>query len=122
MPGVTWCESVLEAAEGADAAVVLTEWNEFRAVSLEAMKAKMHGNVLADLRNIYRASHAREAGLRYVSIGRPATVPDAEIRGLGRAAEVRYWHRRCDKRQFRTGSRRWAGSACLTARQSLRAF
>ncbi len=78
LPGVTWCESVLEAAEGADAAVVLTEWNEFRAVSLEAMKAKMRGNVLADLRNIYRASHAREAGLHYVSIGRPATVPDAD--------------------------------------------
>ena len=75
---MTWCESVLEAAEGADAAVVLTEWNEFRAVSLEAMKAKMRGNVLADLRNIYRASHAREAGLHYVSIGRPATVPDAD--------------------------------------------
>ena len=71
LPGVTWCGSVLEAAEGADAAVVLTEWNEFRAVSLEAMKAKMRGNVLADLRNIYRPSHAREAGLRYVSIGRP---------------------------------------------------
>ena len=70
--------------------MVLTEWNEFRAVSLEALKAKMRGNVLADLRNIYRASHAREAGLHYVSIGRPATVPDADefSRGLGRAAEA----------------------------------
>ncbi|MGC1585425.1 MAG: UDP-glucose/GDP-mannose dehydrogenase family protein, partial [Rhodomicrobium sp.] len=71
LPGVIWCESVLEAAEGADAAVVLTEWNEFRAVSLEALKARMRGSVLADLRNIYRVSHAHKAGLTYVSIGRP---------------------------------------------------
>ena len=78
LPGVIWCESVLEAAEGADAAVVLTEWNEFRAVSLQALKAKMRGNVLADLRNIYRASHARDAGLHYTSIGRPEGVPDPD--------------------------------------------
>ena len=37
----------------------------------------MRGNVLTDLRNIYRASHAREAGLAYSSIGRPDSVPDA---------------------------------------------
>ena len=71
LPGVTWCGSVLEAAEGADAAVVLTEWNEFRAVSLAALKAKMRGSVLVDLRNIYGPHLAREAGLSYVSIGRP---------------------------------------------------
>ena len=71
LPGVTWCGSVLEAAEGADAAVVLTEWNEFRAVSLVALKAKMRGSVLVDLRNIYGPHLAREAGLSYVSIGRP---------------------------------------------------
>src|SRR6516225_3181675 len=41
LPGVTWCKNVLDAAKGADAAVVLTEWNEFRAVSLTAMKAQM---------------------------------------------------------------------------------
>jgi UDPglucose 6-dehydrogenase len=76
LPGVIWCQSVLEAAEGADAAVVLTEWNEFRAVSLEALKAKMRGNVLVDLRNIYRPQHAREAGLTYVSVGRPDNVPE----------------------------------------------
>ncbi len=79
LPGVVWCGSVLDAAEGADVTVVLTEWNEFRAVSLEEMKKKMHGNVLADLRNIYRASHARDAGLQYVSIGRPDALPDAAL-------------------------------------------
>ncbi len=50
LPDVTWCGSVLEAAEGADAAVVLTEWNEFRAVSLSALRAKMRGDALVDLR------------------------------------------------------------------------
>ncbi len=87
LPGVTWCEGVLEAADGADAAVVLTEWNEFRAVSLEALKATMRGDVLADLRNIYRASHAHKAGLAYVSIGRPEAdalpaQPDGEAPAL----------------------------------------
>jgi UDPglucose 6-dehydrogenase len=76
LPGVTWCQSVLEAAEGADAAVVLTEWNEFRAVSLAAMKAKMRGDALVDLRNIYRPDLARQAALIYTGIGRPQSFPN----------------------------------------------
>ena len=79
LPGVTWCEGVLDAAEGADVAVVLTEWNEFRAVNLGALKAKMRGDVLVDLRNIYRPEHARDAGLAYVSIGRPHGLPDSAL-------------------------------------------
>jgi len=78
LPHVVWCKSVLEAAEGADIAVVLTEWNEFRAVSLSALGEKMRGTVLVDLRNIYRPGHARRAGLTYVSIGRPGKVRDGE--------------------------------------------
>src|SRR5208282_1013054 len=77
LPGVSWCQSALDAAEDADTAVVLTEWNEFRAVNLSALKAKMRSNVLVDLRNVYRAQHARDAGLLYVSIGRPDGVPEA---------------------------------------------
>ncbi len=76
LPNVVWCGSVLEAADGADAAVVLTEWNEFRAVSLAALKAKMRGDALVDLRNIYRPEHARNAGFDYVSVGRPAKAQD----------------------------------------------
>ena len=79
LPGVTWCEGVLDAAEGADVAVVLTEWNEFRAVNLGALKAKMRGDVLVDLRNIYRPEHARDAGFAYVSIGRPHGLPDSAL-------------------------------------------
>ncbi len=78
LPGVNWCESVLDAAEGADVAVVLTEWNEFRAVSLAAMKAKMRGDALVDLRNIYRPDLARAAGFNYTSVGRPVNTPDEQ--------------------------------------------
>lgn len=77
LPGVVWCANVLDAAEDADVTVVLTEWNEFRAVSLVALKSKMRGQALVDLRNIYRAELAREAGLTYVSIGRPEKVADS---------------------------------------------
>ena len=61
----------VEAATGADIAVVLTEWNEFRAIDLKALAATMRGNVLVDLRNIYHRSDAAAAGLTYHSIGRP---------------------------------------------------
>lgn len=70
LPGVVWCGSALEAAEGADVVVVLTEWNEFRALDLTALKARMKGAALVDLRNVYSAAMAAEAGLDYFSIGR----------------------------------------------------
>jgi UDPglucose 6-dehydrogenase len=70
LPGVTWCASALDAAEKADIAVVLTEWNEFRALSLEALKDRMRGDVLVDLRNIYLPAQAEAAGFSYTSIGR----------------------------------------------------
>ena len=85
LPGAVWCESVLEAAQGADAVAVLTEWNEFRAVNLSALKANMRGDLLADLRNIYRPEHARDAGLTYVGVGGPDEVPD----GIG----LSFWAR-----------------------------
>jgi UDPglucose 6-dehydrogenase len=70
LPGVIWCGSALEAAEKADIAVVLTEWNEFRALDLDALKGRMCGDVLVDLRNIYLPAQARAAGFSYTSIGR----------------------------------------------------
>jgi len=65
-----WCAGPLEAVEGADVAVVLTEWNEFRALDLATVRSKMSGNVLVDLRNIYRSDLAENAGFTYHSIGR----------------------------------------------------
>jgi len=70
LPGVVWCKGALEAAEQADIVVVLTEWNEFRALDLDALKASMRGNVLVDLRNVYLPAQARAAGFTYTSIGR----------------------------------------------------
>ncbi len=71
LPGVIWCDSAMEAVEGADVLLVLTEWNEFRALDLKAARAKMTGDVLVDMRNIFSGAAARAAGFRYSSIGRP---------------------------------------------------
>jgi UDPglucose 6-dehydrogenase len=70
LPGIEWCESALAAAEAADVTVVVTEWNEFRALDLEALKRRMKGDVLVDLRNVYAPAQARAAGFTYSGIGR----------------------------------------------------
>jgi UDPglucose 6-dehydrogenase len=70
LPGLTWCESALAAAEGADALVVVTEWNEFRALDLAAAKAAMRGAALVDLRNVFPPELAEGAGFTYAGIGR----------------------------------------------------
>ena len=55
---------------GADVLVVLTEWNEFRAVDLRHFRNKMRGNVLIDLRNVYQQALAEAAGFVYRGVGR----------------------------------------------------
>jgi UDPglucose 6-dehydrogenase len=70
LPGVEWCNSVLEAAQGTDALVVMTEWNEFRAVDLAGLRKVMRGNVLVDLRNVYQLALAEAAGFAYFGLGR----------------------------------------------------
>ena len=70
LPGIVWCASALEAAEAADVIVVVTEWNELRALDLDALKARMKGDVLVDLRNVYLPAQARAAGFTYAGIGR----------------------------------------------------
>lgn len=70
LPGVAWCKNALEAVEGADVTVIVTEWNELRALDLDRIKAAMRGNVLVDLRNIYLPAQASAAGFAYASIGR----------------------------------------------------
>jgi UDPglucose 6-dehydrogenase len=72
---IEWCQSGLEAAKGADALVVLTEWNEFRALDLKGLRQIMKGNVLIDLRNMYTKAAAREAGFIYYGIGRVRPTP-----------------------------------------------
>jgi UDPglucose 6-dehydrogenase len=70
LPGVIWCDSAQDAAEGADVLVVITEWNEFRALDLEAIKARMAGNTIVDLRNVLDASAVRKHGIGYSGVGR----------------------------------------------------
>jgi UDPglucose 6-dehydrogenase len=68
---VVYCRDALEAAQGADALVVVTEWNEFRALSPEKLAGVMKGRAIVDLRNIFDPVAMREAGFSYRGIGRP---------------------------------------------------
>jgi UDPglucose 6-dehydrogenase len=70
LPGVEWVEDPYAAAGGADALVVLTEWNMFRALDLARLRTVMAGGVLVDLRNIYQPDEARAAGFVYTGVGR----------------------------------------------------
>ena len=72
---VAWCESAYEAMEGADALVLLTEWNEFRALDLGRVKSLLKRPLMVDLRNIYDPEAMAAAGFEYTSVGRPAVGP-----------------------------------------------
>ena len=75
LPGVSWNEDVYKATQNADAVVILTEWNEFRALDLKRMAKRMTTPVMADLRNIYTPKDVKQAGFTaYVSIGREGFV------------------------------------------------
>jgi UDPglucose 6-dehydrogenase len=71
---VEMCPDVNTALDGADGVVILTEWNEFRALDLDATKKLLKRPLMVDLRNIYRPDEMAKAGFDYVSIGRPAGV------------------------------------------------
>jgi len=71
LPAVAYCNSAYSAAEGADAVVIATEWEQFRALDLVRLKSVMAQPVIVDLRNIYRADEMKRAKFRYFAIGRP---------------------------------------------------
>ncbi len=70
LPDVHYCNSAYSAAEGADAIVIATEWEQFRALDLARLKGVMARPVIVDLRNIYRPEEMARAKFRYVAIGR----------------------------------------------------
>ena len=71
LPGVQWLEDPYKAAQKADVLVILTEWNEFRALDLKRLAKRMATPRMADLRNIYSAKDAKRAGFEaYVAVGR----------------------------------------------------
>ncbi len=71
LTGVVFCENAYETLQAADALVVLTEWNEFRALDFERVKSLLKTPILVDLRNIYNPADMVAAGFHYSSIGRP---------------------------------------------------
>lgn len=76
---VVWSASALDAAAGADALIVVTEWPEFRSPPWRKLARAMRGRILVDGRNLYAPGDVARAGFTYASIGRPNVVPsDAE--------------------------------------------
>jgi UDPglucose 6-dehydrogenase len=69
--GIAYCTDATDAARDADALLVLTEWNEFRAMSATRLRGLMRGRVVVDLRNIWDPAAMLAAGLNYSSVGRP---------------------------------------------------
>jgi UDPglucose 6-dehydrogenase len=67
---VTYCEDAYETADGADALVIATEWNEFRALKLERIKKLLKQPLIVDLRNVYDPHRMKAEGFTYVSVGR----------------------------------------------------
>lgn len=69
-PQITYVRNAYEAAEGADAVVVVTEWNEFKQINLEKLKGAMKGTQVFDGRNLYDPDKMRRAGFDYAGVGR----------------------------------------------------
>jgi UDPglucose 6-dehydrogenase len=74
---VTYCRDAFDAAQGADALVLITEWNEFRALSPTRLRDTMRGRVMVDLRNVYDPAAMRQAGFDYHCVGRRDWPPAA---------------------------------------------
>jgi UDPglucose 6-dehydrogenase len=74
LPGVIYCDSPYSCAAKADALVIVTEWEQFRALDLTRLKKEMTQPVIVDLRNIYRPDEMAEHGFTYASVGRPGAL------------------------------------------------
>jgi UDPglucose 6-dehydrogenase len=84
MENVTFADNAYGVAEGADAVVLVTEWNEFRSLDLERLKTAMKSPSFIDLRNVYPRREMQRHGFTYVSIGRSNLDPGEQV---SRAAE-----------------------------------
>jgi UDPglucose 6-dehydrogenase len=83
MPDLTYCGNSYETMEGADALVLITEWNEFRALDLDRVKVLLKTPTVIDLRNIYKPTDMAAAGFFYFSVGRASPeVTPAQLRNL----------------------------------------
>ncbi|KKB09810.1 UDP-glucose dehydrogenase family protein [Devosia chinhatensis] len=84
---VRFADSAYAVAEGADALVLVTEWNAFRSLDLARLKSLMAAPVFVDLRNVYRAPEMVRHGFTYASLGRPDAAMPA-LAGQGEAAGI----------------------------------
>ena len=91
LPEVMWCADAYEAVAGAEAAVVLTEWNEFRGLDLRRLAAAMRRPVMVDFRNIYSPADIERTPFVYHSVGRPTlcgAIPTDEVASPPRAGTL----------------------------------
>jgi UDPglucose 6-dehydrogenase len=79
MPELTYCDDAYATMANADALVLITEWNEFRALDLERVKTLLRAPLVIDLRNIYKPAEMIAAGLTYHSVGRPSAEPLEDV-------------------------------------------
>ena len=82
LPAILYCEDAYATMAGADALVLLTEWNAFRALDLARVGNLLATPLVIDLRNVYEPHEMVAAGLSYVSIGRPARSARPQLRAL----------------------------------------
>jgi len=82
MPEFVYCQDAYQTMEGADALILLTEWNAFRGLDLGRARDLLASPLVIDLRNIYQRHEVAAAGLSYVSIGRPAHRVWPDLRAL----------------------------------------
>ena len=71
---IGWCKSAAEAMTGADALVIVTEWNEFRSLNLKEVKRLLRQPIIVDLRNVYSPAEMTAAGFQYTCLGRPSNA------------------------------------------------
>jgi len=71
LPEVQFCRDAYDACQGADAVVIMTEWNQFRNLDLARIKKSMRSAFFFDFRNVYDPAKVRAEGFEYRSIGRP---------------------------------------------------
>ena len=75
--GLVPCKDAYEAAEGADALILMTEWNQFRTLDFDRLKTLLRQPIFFDLRNVYEPDRISGFGFRHISVGRPSKAPSS---------------------------------------------
>ncbi|HEX6825760.1 MAG TPA: nucleotide sugar dehydrogenase, partial [Nitrospiraceae bacterium] len=73
--GLVPCKDAYEAAQGADALILMTEWNQFRTLDFDRLKTALRQPIFFDLRNVYEPDRVAAFGFRHISVGRPSKAP-----------------------------------------------